>query len=589
VTATLPETLPAVEAIFDRFHASGAAPGVAYGVIVDGELVHAGGRGSIRPGGASTPSADTRYRVASMTKSFTAAAILQLRDDGGLGLDDPVADRVPELAGAARWSDDSAPTTIRSLLTMSAGLPTDDPWGDRQLELDERSFRRFLAAGPELAWPGGTRFEYSNTGYAILGLVVGAASGQGYRPSVERRILEPLGLTRTTFDVVGIDPADVAPGYVRRGDAWVEEPLAPDGAFAPMGGLFSTVHDLGTWVSTFLAASPSRDDPDPGLPLKRASLREMQEIQRAIPPELRWTGAGTPPTPFVSGYGFGLFVILDAERGRVVTHGGGLPGHGSNMRWHPASGLGVVAAANGRYAPLGIACREALNALIDGGTRPARRPRPWPATIAARSAIERLLDAWDDDLAQRIFAMNVALDEPFALRRADIERLRAVHGGLRPDERELAVSDSPAHLRWWLVGERGGRVQAEILLGPERPARVQWLELTSVAEPSPELVAIAARVVELLAEPRPAWPPELALDDALDRAALERDLRAADALFGPLVQGPPIQGDGRTKAAWLLSGPRGRVTLAVELAGDAATIRSLSLVPDGLESPVEAE
>ncbi len=585
--------MSAVDAVFDRFHASGAAPSVAYGVIVDGELAHSAGRGSLRPAPGpngvadGTPGADSRYRIASMTKSFTAAAVLGLRDDGRLRLDDPVEAWVPELDGAIRWSADSAPVTIRTLVTMSAGLPTDDPWGDRQLGLDEAAFLRFLAARPELAWPAGTHYEYSNTGYAILGLVVGRASGEGYRRFVERRILEPLGLARTTFDVVGVDPSEVAPGYVRRGEDWVEEPLAPDGAFAPMGGLFSTVRDLGVWVATFLAASPARDDPDAQVPIARSSLREMQELQRVIPPALRWTAAGTPPVPFVSGYGYGLFVTQDAERGRLVTHGGGLPGHGSNMRWHPASGLGIVAAANGRYAPLGLVCRDALNALIDAGTRPPRRPRPWPATTAARAAIERLLDGWDEALAERTFAMNVDLDEPLGIRQAQVERLRAAHGRLRPDAREPALADSPAHLRWWLLGDAGGRVQAEIVLGPERPARVQWLELISVPDPSPALVDVATRVVALLAVDRPAWPPDLATVEALDRAALERDLRAADALFGPLTLGSVTASEPMT-ATWQLTGPRGTVALTVELADDGATVRSLALVPDGLDSPVEA-
>lgn len=587
---TIPDTLTSVDAVFGRYHATGPAPGVAYGVIADGELVHTGALGTIRPDGSARPGPETRYRIASMTKSFTATAILQLRDDGVLRLDDEVSRWVPELERSGlRTSTDAPPATIRSLLTMSAGLPTDDPWGDRQLGLDEPEFVRFLQAGPELAWPGGTHYEYSNTGYAVLGLIVGRASGEGYRAFVERRILGPLGLTGTTYDVDAVDPETVAPGYVRRDGSWIEEPTAPDGAFAPMGGLFSTVRDLGVWVSTFLAASPPRNDPDDGRPLTRASRREMQQLHRSIPPELRWTRAGEPPTPFVSGYGFGLFVVLDAERGRIVTHSGGLPGYGSNMRWHPASGLGVVAVANGRYAQPGLVVRDALNALIDAGTRPARRPRPWPATVAARAAVDRLIDAWDDDLAERTFAMNVALDEPLERRRAEIDRIRGVHGRLRPDGAP-ETCESAAHLRWWLVGERGGRVAVEILMGPERPASVQWLELTSVPEPSVGLRAIAERVVELLGEDRPAWPEDLPLAAALDRTSLERDLRAADALFGPLTLGEVTAGDGKTTAAWRLVGPRAPVALTVSLVpDDPGTIATLGLVPVGLETPVEAD
>src|SRR5437763_12356892 len=108
-----------------------------------------------------------------MTKSFTAAAILALRDDGALKLDEPAVSYVPELAGVPPASADSPPVTIRNLLTMTAGFPTDDPWGDRQQGLPLGRFRALLAdGGVRLAWAPATRFEYSNLGYAVLGLVI---------------------------------------------------------------------------------------------------------------------------------------------------------------------------------------------------------------------------------------------------------------------------------------------------------------------------------------------------------------------------------------------------------------------------------
>ncbi|HET7472490.1 MAG TPA: serine hydrolase domain-containing protein [Candidatus Limnocylindrales bacterium] len=585
---TLTAAFPEIDELFDRYHATAVAPGVAFGVIVDGELVHAGGRGTLRAGDGpdgGTPGIDSRYRIASMTKSFTAAAVLRLRDDGILRLDDPVTTLVPELAGLRGWSADSPPITIRSLLTMTAGFPTDDPWGDRQLGLDHEAFLRFLERGPALAWPPGVHFEYANLGYAILGLVVSRAAGEPYRAFVERRILEPLGMTATTFDVDGVEPEVVAPGYVKREDRWVEEPMAPDGAFAPMGGLFSTVRDLATWVRVFAAASPPRDEPDDGVPLTRATLREMQELQRAIPPELRGTRAGAPPAPFVSGYGFGLFVSLDVVRGRIVSHSGGLPGYGSNMRWHPATGLGVVAVANGRYAQPASVCSDALNLLIDRGRAAPRRPSPWPATLAAKAVVERLVDAWDDEVAGELFAMNVALDEDLASRRAAMERLHETHGRLRPDPSADAVSDTPAHLRWWLTGDRG-RVEVEILLGPERPPRVQWLELTSVPEPSAALAEVARRVVGRFDERPPSWPTDVPLAPGVDRDALDRDLRGAEAVFGPLRLGPVTAGDGGRKATWRLDGPHGTLSLALELAEDEATVEAVTLVPDTVESPI---
>src|SRR5690349_18010173 len=127
---------------------------------------------------------------------------------------------------------------------MSAGLPTDDPWGDRQQALDQDAFNTFLAGGLELAWAPGTRFEYANLGYAILGSIVARATDRPYRAAVEERLLQPLGLTGTGFDPEHVDASRIALGYHRVDGTWVEQPMDGHGAFASMGGLFSTVRDL---------------------------------------------------------------------------------------------------------------------------------------------------------------------------------------------------------------------------------------------------------------------------------------------------------------------------------------------------------
>jgi CubicO group peptidase (beta-lactamase class C family) len=415
--------------------------------------------------------------------------------------------------------------------------------------------------------------------------VITRVTGDDYRTVVERRILEPLGMTSTAFIPDGVDPSRLAIGHVKRGEDWVEEPLAGHGAFAPMGGLFTSVRDLAMWVAGFTDAFPARDDPDDGHPLSRATRREQQQVHRPTPPELTWESASKPPTPFVGGYGYGLFTSLDVRHGRIVGHGGGYPGFGSHMRWHPASGMGVVALANARYAGVIEPAREALKALITGETAPARRHVPWPATTDARADVERLLDSWDDELAARLFSMNVPLDEDLASRRAAIERLKEAHGALRPDETEPVVSPSPARLAWWLSGDRG-RVQVEILMSPERPSLVQALNITSIPDPPAGLVRIAERVVALLGQNTPAWPPDPPLAEPLDPGELDRDLRAAAAMFGPLRLGPVTAGDGVKTATWRLLGDRGELTLTLQLGEAEGTIAKIALIPAAIESPV---
>ena len=415
----------AVDAIFGRIAEKGDFPGISYGVVVDGRLAHAGGSGTLRVGEVAPPDADSVFRIASMTKSFTAATILLLRDEGRLRLDDPAERWVPELAGLPGPTADSPPITIEHLLTMSSGLPTDDPWGDRQQGLPADAFAALLRGGLSFAWVPGTRFEYSNLGYGILGRVISAATGADYKDVVRERILGPLGMTSTGYEAGEVPAGHLAHGYLRRDDGWQDEPMDPYGALAPMGGIFTSVRDLARWVSGFLGAVPPRDDPADDHPLRRAARREMQQVQRSIEVEITFPSAEAVPSVMSGGYGYGLFVWDDPALGRIVGHGGGYPGFGSNMRWHPASGIGVVAVANARYARMGPSVHEALGALVRGAPDRVRRIVPWPATQSARAAVEHLLERWDDAEADALFAMNVELDEPLDRRRAEMERLRA--------------------------------------------------------------------------------------------------------------------------------------------------------------------
>jgi D-alanyl-D-alanine carboxypeptidase len=159
------------DAVVSDYFGRGGQPAIAYGIVAGGELVHSAGFGA-RVLGGGPPDSGTVFRIASMSKSFTASAILLLRDAGALALDDPAAQYVPELADWTYGSADAAPLTIRQLLTMTAGFPTDDPWGDRQQGLPITAFDQLLAAGVSSNWAPGTRFEYSNLGYAILGRVL---------------------------------------------------------------------------------------------------------------------------------------------------------------------------------------------------------------------------------------------------------------------------------------------------------------------------------------------------------------------------------------------------------------------------------
>ena len=552
-----------VDRLAASYHQRGGQPGLAYGIVLGGDLVHAAGLGQRHLGGPP-PDADTVFRIASMTKSFTASAILALRDDGVLKLDDPAEEYVPELRGWPSVTPDSARVSIRHLLTMTAGFPTDDPWGDRQQGLPLEDFARFLSGGVRFNWAPGTRFEYSNLGYAILGRVITAVTGAAYPDYVRHRLLHPLGMMRTGYEAEEFETpgewvtgsAGTARGYRRTPDGWAEVAFDAAGAFAPMGGIFSCVTDLARWASGFAAAfPPGKPETESTHPIRQATRREMQ-----LPQVLTgWDKPAAFPgdaAPALSAYGFGLFVEDDPAFGRIVSHSGGYPGFGSNMRWHPASGTGVIALGNSTYAGMMTLATRLLDVALRHREPPghgygvALAPAghhgtgPWPETLAAREAVSALLRSWDDTQASRLFSPNVAQDAPFDERREVIAMIRERIGDFGDDSGRRPEFDTPAHCRWWLAGERGV-VQAQIQLNPERPPRVQSLTLAVPPAAGSPLGATLAAVV--------AWLNGSDGNDGTDRywpdsipVARERGCRPAG----------PAPADGRGLGR---PGPPGRV------------------------------
>jgi CubicO group peptidase (beta-lactamase class C family) len=594
-----------VDALAAGHQQRGGQPGLAFGIVLGGELVHAAGLGERHLGGPP-PDADTVFRIASMTKSFTASAILTLRDDGVLKLDDPAEEYVPELRGWPSVTPDSARVSIRHLLTMTAGFPTDDPWGDRQQGLPLEEFAAFLSGGVRFNWAPGTRFEYSNLGYAILGRVITAVTGAAYPDYIRHRLLHPLGMTRTGYEAEEFEtpgqkrtgPAGTARGYrrVKRdgevGGGWSEVGFDATGAFAPMGGIFSCVRDLARWVAGFASAFPP-GEPAAGdaHPVRRGTRRDMQ-----LPQVL--TGWDKPAAfpgdarPALSAYGFGLFVEDHPGFGRIVSHSGGYPGFGSNMRWHPASGTGVIALGNSTYAAMMTLATQLLDAVLRHREPPAsgysvalapaarhggrHEAEPWPETLAAREAVNGLLRSWDDAQASRLFSPNVAQDTPFDERQQAISMIRERIGDFRDAEsepenepkngqRRRPEFDTPAHCRWWLTGARGV-VQAQIQLSPERPPRVQSLTLAVPPAAGSPLASTLAAVLAWLNGTDRDWPEAIPVVSTLDAGLLARRLRMAAAWAGPGRLGAYRAGDGSA-------------AVAVELIGEHATL-TLSLLVD---------
>jgi CubicO group peptidase (beta-lactamase class C family) len=472
-----------IDKILSDYARSVHAPGAAWGIVIDGELAHQGTFG-VRDVRSKAPvDADTVFRIASMTKSFTAMAILQLRDAGRLSLEDPAERYVPELKDLRYSTTDSPRITIRHLLTHSAGFPEDNPWGDQQLSESEAELSRMLLSGIPFSNAPGVAYEYSNYGFAILGRIVSRVSGRSYDDYVTASILKPLGMSSTTLHPSKVAPNRMAIGYRWEDEQWKEEPALPHGSFGAMGGMLTSIRDLSRYVGALLDAWPPRDGADAG-PLSRASLREMQQPWRPSGMRVALDKSTGGPQLTATGYGYGLSVTQTCQYRALVAHSGGLPGYGSLMRWLPDYGVGIIAFGNVTYTGWNSAVASAINRLDRTGGLHRREVQPSAALVAARDHVSALVARWDDALADRIAAENLFLDRSKDRRRKEIDDLRAKVGACAAPTRFDTVENA-LRGHWTMSCERGA-LQVAITLAPTIPPGVQYLAIRPApAQPQP--------------------------------------------------------------------------------------------------------
>ena len=464
---------PAVDAAFRAWAARADTPGLVWGVVRDGRLVHFGGQGiqdveNNRPVGP-----ETLFRIASMSKVFTALAILKLRDEGRLQLDALAETYVPELRNWRYPTSDSPRIRVRDLLAHTGGLVTDNPWGDRQQPLSEEEFTRMLSEGVPLSRAAGTAYEYSNFGYALLGRIIGNVSGRPYKDYIEQEILRPLGMGSTGYEIAESPLERRAIGYRREGNGWRREPDMAHGAFGAMGGIQTSATDYARWVAFLLSAWPPRDGAEEG-PVRRASVRELAEGLNH--PQLA-DRPGPAECAQAAVYGMGLRVAADCDLGLSLAHGGGYPGYGSYMLLLPGRGVGIFAFANGTYQAPVVPVWAAAAALEEAGLIPARTLAVSELLAAAYRGTGDIYRAGGVEQAGPLLAMNFLLDRSAEEWRRDLASLRLVIG-----ECETGVPIQPTGLlsgRFTWRCQRGS-LQGELLLAPTATPSIQELSFTVV-------------------------------------------------------------------------------------------------------------
>ena len=460
---------PVIDEIFSSYAKQNHFPGFVYGLIVDGKLIHKGNLGYSNISQNNLANSKSAFRIASMTKSFTAMAILKLRDEGKLKLDDPVYLYITEMKAQKYLTTDAPEITIRNLLTHGAGFPEDNPWGDRQLAKTDDELIAMIKNGIAFSNNPGLTYEYSNMGFAMLGYIIKKVSGLSYDSYITKNILKPLGMMHTYFEYSKVPLTELALGYRWLNDKWIEQPMLHDGTYGAMGGMITSIEDFAKYTSLQLSAWPPRNDIDNG-PVKRSSLREMQ---------FPWNISGLNPQykflsgrvcPVVTAYSYGLAWTKDCENRIYVGHSGGLPGFGSNWRIMPEYGIGVISFSNLTYAPASFINMQILDTLIAVAKL---QPSQLPASAILnqrKNELINLLPGWKNPEKTHIFAENFFMDYfPDSLRK---EAMAIFNKAGKIINIEELIPENNLRGSFIMEGENND-IEISFTLMPENPPLIQ--------------------------------------------------------------------------------------------------------------------
>lgn len=467
-----------IEQTYFEYAEANHYPSISFGIVADGKLMYANSSGTANISTGTNADTNTLYRIASMSKSFTSMAILKLRDEGKLNLTDPVSNYIPEINLAGQLTADAPEITIQHLMTMSAGFPEDNPWGDRQLDATDEELLNVLTEGVSFSNVPGINYEYSNLGYALLGKIIGIISGRPYQQYIKEEILLPLGMESTEWEYTKIPDRSLARGYLWQEGDWEDVPYLHDGSYGAMGGLISSIEDFGKYIALHLDAWPPRDDPETG-PLRRSSIREMHQPWRMNTLLSEAKTPGGTDCPAVSGYGYGVSWQKDCRGIVRIAHSGGLPGFGSEWRIYPDYGIGIVSFSNRTYGAPSSINAIALDTLIAIADFKPRSLKASSILEQRKSELVEILTEWEEGNLG-IFADNFFLDEPLEQRKSAAKRIFEEAGAIQ----EISELTPLNQLRGsFILSGQKSNIRVFFTLNPQKEAFIQQVNLVLVNKP----------------------------------------------------------------------------------------------------------
>ena len=467
--AKLAAAFPALDKALEDERAKQGLLGVSVGVVIDGELAYAKGFGVVDPATKAVPDADTVYRIGSITKSFTGLALLSLRDDGVLGLDDPLVRWIPEAGKLVYPTRDERPITLRQLAQHASGLPRMGPF-DPEHGPDEATVVGSLAKITLDRAPG-IESVYSNLGFSLLGIVVSHAAKRPLHDVVATRIFAPLGMTSSGWDAATVPAGHLAPAFANGPAAGAVPPTrlgAADGA----GGIYSSVRDMARYAAFLLSAYPPRDEDDHG-PIRRATIREAQNSGFPLQPHAMLPSdpqpAGSPLVDLdASTYGFGWVHRQTCAASDLVWHNGAIDSYRADLVLRTSRGIGVVVLSNFGNANPEAFAERALAVLDATGAMKPREPVVPEAVTPVMTTFLEVLNSFDAAKLASILGRPMDPREP-----EELAGYKALHGTC------TAIQGAK------MVGDRAARVTFACEHGQ--------LELDTIFDGAGKLVAFSGR------------------------------------------------------------------------------------------------
>lgn len=423
----LEAAFPQIDAALAEEMAAQNLPGVAVGVVIDGDLAYAKGYGTTTLGKELVPDADTVYRIGSISKSFTGLALLGLRDDGKLDLDDTLAHWIPEASGLVYPSHDTRPITLRQLATHTSGLPrmgTFDPEHGPSEDVVVKSLD-----GLALENAPGAVHVYSNLGFSLLGIIVGRAGHASPHDVIAAKLFTPLGMTSTVWAAADVPAGKLAPAYTNDPAKPTETTPADLGASDGAGGIYSSVRDMARYAAFQLDAYPPRNDADTGA-IRRATVREAHSTGfhadgngvRIMPAPAK----GEPLVDFdATTYGFGWVQDENCEFDDRIWHNGAVDSYRSDLHFLPARGVAVVVLSNFGQANTHAIATRMLDVLAKTGALTKRTATASPALDPAMTDFLAVYNSWDE---KAYVAMLDPDRGPLPVEKDELAGYKALHG-----------------------------------------------------------------------------------------------------------------------------------------------------------------